>query len=170
MRILSDFRLLLLGLWLGAACFLSFALAPSAFAVLPSRESAGAIVNRTLLILNYSGLVIGLILLASSYLPKNNFNRVWLWIERIALLATTAACAFGQFFIGWQLQNLRAQIGRPVEELAADDSLKIAFDALHGQSVTTLSIAMIAALIAFFLIARRARNYENQVKTNVELH
>lgn len=170
MKLLSDFRILLLGLWLGAACFLSFAVAPSAFAVLPSRESAGAIVNRTLAIVNYSGIVIGLILLASSFLPKPNYNRVWLWIERITLLAITAACAFGQFFVGWKLQNLRAQIGRPMEEIALDDPLRIAFNDLHGQSVTVLSAAMIAALIAFFLIARRARNYENQVKTNVEFN
>lgn len=170
MRLLSDFRILLLGLWLGAACFLSFAVAPSAFAVLPSRESAGAIVNQTLAIVNYSGIVIGLILLASSYIPKNNFNRVWLWIERILLLVTTAACAFGQFVIGAKLQNLRAVIGRPLEEIALDDPLRIAFNDLHGQSVTILSAAMIAALIAFFLIARRARNFENQLKTNVEHH
>ncbi|MDQ2745673.1 MAG: DUF4149 domain-containing protein [Acidobacteriota bacterium] len=171
MRILSDFRLLLLGVWIGAACFLSFAVAPSAFAVLPSREAAGAMVNQTLAILNYSGIVISLILLASSYLPKNDFSRAWLWIERILLLLTAAACAFGQFFVGWKLQNLRAEIGRPLEELAAEDPLRIAFNNLHGQSVTVLSVAMIAALIAFFLIARRARNYEkNQLKTNVEFH
>ena len=170
MRILSDFRLLLLGVWLGAACFLSFAVAPGAFAVLPSRESAGAIVNQTLSILNYSGIVIGLILLASSYLPKNNFSRFQLWIERILLLVTAAACAFGQFIIGYQIQNIRAQIGRPLEEIAADDPLRIAFNNLHGQSVTVLSVAMIAALIAFFLIARRARTYENQIKTNVKFN
>ncbi|MCY7376414.1 MAG: DUF4149 domain-containing protein [Pyrinomonadaceae bacterium] len=169
MKLLSDFRLLLLGLWLGAACFLSFAVAPGAFAVLPSREAAGAIVNRTLAIVNYSGIVIGLILLASSYIPKQNFSRVWLWIERILLLVTTAACAFGQFFIGLKLQTLRAAIGRPIEEIAADDPLKIAFNDLHGQSVTVLSVAMIVAFIAFFLIARRARSFENQIKTNVEL-
>ena len=170
MRILSDFRILLLGLWLGAACFLSFAVAPSAFAVLPSRESAGAIVNRTLSVVNYSGIIIGLILLASSFIPQPNFNRVWLWIERFLLLVTTVACAFGQFFIGWKLQNLHEQIGRPLEELALDDPLRIAFNDLHGQSVTTLSVAMIAAIIAFFLIARRARNFNNQIKTNVEFN
>lgn len=170
MRILSDFRLLLLGLWLGAACFLSFAVAPSAFAVLPSRESAGAIVNRTLAIVNYSGIVIGLILLASSFIPKPNFNRVRLWLERLLLLVTTAACAFGQFFIGWRLQSLRAQIGRPMEEVALDDPLRITFNDLHGQSVTVLSVAMIAAIIAFFLIARRARHLDNQIKTNVEFN
>lgn len=170
MRVLSDVRLLLLGIWLGAACFLSFAVAPSAFAVLPSREAAGAMVNRTLAIVNYSGIVIGLILLASSYIPKNHFSRIWLWIERITLLVTVAACAFGQFVIGYQIQSVRSQMGKPLEEIAADDPLRIAFDNLHGQSVTALSIAMICALIAFFLIARRARNYENQLKPNVEFN
>jgi hypothetical protein len=48
MNLLSDIRILLLGLWLGAACFFSFAVAPSAFGVLPSRELAGLVVNRTL--------------------------------------------------------------------------------------------------------------------------
>ena len=170
MRILSDFRILLLGLWLGAACFFSFAVAPSAFAVLPSRESAGAIVNRTLAIVNYSAIIIGLILLASSFLPKQNYNRIWLWIERVLLLTTTVAAAFGQFVIGWKLQNIRAEIGRPMEELALDDPLRIVFNDLHGQSVTALIVAMIAALLAFFLIARRARNFDNQLKTNVEYH
>ncbi len=168
MRLISDFRLLLLGIWLGAACFLSFAVAPSAFAVLPSREAAGAMVNQTLAIVNYSGIVIGLILLASSYLPKQNFSRALLWIERILILVSIVACAFGQFVVGYQIQSVRAQIGRPVEEIAADDPLRIAFDSLHGQSVTALSVAMICALVAFFLIARRGRNYENQLKTNVE--
>ena len=45
---LNVVRLLLLGLWLGAAMFFSFAVAPSAFAVLPARELAGAIVTRTI--------------------------------------------------------------------------------------------------------------------------
>lgn len=170
MRVLSDFRILLLGLWLGAACFFSFAVAPSAFAVLPTREAAGSLVNRTLLIVNYSGIVITLILLASSYLSIQNLNRVWLWIERILLLLTTVACAFGQFVTGAKLQDLRAQIGRPMEELALDDPLRITFNDLHGQSVQVLGAAMICALLVFFLIARRARNYENQVKPNVEYH
>ena len=42
MKFLSDVRLLLLGLWLGAAVYF-IAVAQSAFAVLPSRELAGAL-------------------------------------------------------------------------------------------------------------------------------
>jgi heme/copper-type cytochrome/quinol oxidase subunit 3 len=161
MSLISDVRILLLGLWLGAACFFSFAVAPSAFAVLPSREAAGAVVNRTLAIINYSGLIIGLVLLASSCVSRQSVNRVKLWLEQGLLLFLAAACAFGQFVIGARLQNLRGQIGRPIDELATDDSLRVAFNNLHGYSVTILIAAMVAAVTVFFLLARRARNSKN---------
>lgn len=162
MNWLTDFRILLLGLWLGAACFFSFAVAPSVFAVLPSRELAGSVVNRTLAIINYSGLFIGLILLASSYIARQKSNRVGLRIEQCLMLLLTAACAFGQFVIGARLQDLRRQIGRPIDDLATTDPLRIAFNDLHGYSVIILSAAMIAALITFFLLIRRAGNSERR--------
>lgn len=158
MNWLLDFRILLLGLWLGAACFFSFAVAPSAFAVLPTRELAGSVVNRTLAIVNYGGIIIGLILLASSYFSRQRVGRVKLRLEQGLLLLLTAACAFGQFVIAARLNDLRGQIGRPVEELAVDDSMRVAFNDLHGYSVTILLTAMMAALIAFFVIVRRAKN------------
>jgi hypothetical protein len=52
---------------------------------------------------------------------------------------------------------LRAQMGRPIEEVAADDPLRVAFGVLHGNSVTALSVAMLAAAVALFLIARRTK-------------
>lgn len=157
MKIFADFRTLLIALWLGAALFFSFAVAPSVFGVLPTRELAGSVVNRTLAIVNYSGIIVGLILLASSYASRQNVNRVKLWLERGLLLLLTAACAFGQFVIGSRLAYLRQQIGRPIDEVAVDDPLRIAFNDLHGYSVTILSVALICALIAFFLLANRAR-------------
>jgi len=163
MNLLSDFRILLLSLWLGAACFFSFAVAPSAFGVLPSRELAGSVVNRTLAIVNYSGFIIGLILMASSYFSRRSANRVKLWLERGLLFLLTAACAFGQFVIAARLSDLRGQIGRPIDEVAIDDPLRLAFNDLHGYSVTILMTAMIAAVIAFFLIVRQARNFENRL-------
>lgn len=158
MALIADLRTLLLALWLGAAIFFSAAVAQSAFAVLPSRELAGAVVNRTLAVVNYSGFIIGLILLASSYFSRQNLNRVKLWIEQISLLILTAACGFGQFVIAAQLRDLRQQIGRPIDDAAADDPLRIAFNDLHGYSVAVLSLAMIAAFVACFLLTSRSRN------------
>lgn len=155
MRLIADLRILLLVLWLGAAVFFSFAVAQSAFAVLPSRELAGTLVNRTLTIVNYSGIVIGMILLATSFLNRQPVNRGKILIERILLGLMTAACAVGQFVISARLHSLREQIGHPIDEIAANDPLRAAFNSLHDYSVIVLMTAMIAALVAFFLIVRR---------------
>jgi len=157
MNLVSDLRAFLLALWLGAAVFFSFAVAQSAFAVLPSRELAGLVVNRTLAIINYSGLIVGLILLASSFLTGGRKTGSKLWLEQVLLFVLTAACAAGQFIIGASLQNLRQRIGRPVEELAIDDPLRVAFNNLHGYSVIILSAAMMAAIIVFFLLAHHRK-------------
>lgn len=130
--------------------FFSFAVAPSAFAVLNSAELAGSMVSRTLAIANYSGIVIGLILLLTSFVfaPKGFL----VWIERLLSVVLMAACAVGQFYIGWKMQSLRAQFGRPLEEIAADDPLRLAFNELHSYSVYVLLTAMVAALVLFFSI------------------
>jgi len=154
MKFFSDIRLLLLGLWLGAAVFF-IAVAQSAFAVLPQRELAGAVVNRTLAVLNYSGLAISVVLLATSFLIRGGVHRFWLWAERVMLFVIVAACAVGQFVIGFWLSMVRAQIARPIDEVAVDDPLRIQFNNLHEYSVWALMTGMAASLIAFFIIANR---------------
>lgn len=154
MKFFSDIRLLLTGLWFGAAVFFIF-VAQSAFAVLPERELAGAIVNRSLAILNYSGLAISVILLATSLIGQAVVSKAWLWIERILLLVMAAATAVSQFVIGWWLVLLRNEMGKPIDQVAADDPLRIQFNQMHEYSVWVLMTAMIAALIVFFIIANR---------------
>lgn len=176
MSFFSDIRRLLLVLWLGAACFFSFGVAPGAFAVLPSREIAGAMVSRALLIINYSGLIVGLILLASSFIKQSSVNRFQLWAERFLLLILMLACALGQFVIALWLTIVKAQIGRPIEEIAVDDPARITFNNLHQYSVWVLAAAMTAALIAYFLMARRSSSKgsadKNLIsdKTNVQFN
>jgi hypothetical protein len=85
MKFVSDVRLLLLSVWLGAAVFF-IAVAQSAFAVLPQRELAGAVVNRTLSVLNFGGMAIALVLILTSFLFVRNANRVAVWAERFLLL------------------------------------------------------------------------------------
>jgi hypothetical protein len=57
--------------------------------------------------------------------------------------------------IGFWLSSLRNQMGRPIDEVAADDPLRIQFATLHEWSVWVLFAGMIAALIAFFVISNR---------------
>lgn len=154
MKFVSDIRLLLTGLWLGAAVFF-IAVAQSAFAVLPQHELAGAVVNRTLSVLNYSGMAIGVLLILTSWIVRKETSRFWIWVERFLLLVLVAACAVGQFVIGLWLAMVKAQIGKPIDEVAADDPLRMQFDNLHEWSVWVLFAGMVAALLAFFIITNR---------------
>lgn len=154
MKFFSDIRLLILAIWLGAAVFF-IGVAQSAFAVLEQRELAGAVVNRNLTILNFGGMAIAVLLILMSLVGSSKVSKFWLWVERFLLLILGAACAVGQFVIGFWLSSVRAQIGRPIDEVALDDPLRIQFNQLHEYSVWVLFAAMAAALIAFFIIANR---------------
>ena len=157
MKFLSDIRLLLLGLWLGAAVFF-IGVAQVAFSVLPQRELAGAVVNRALSILNISGLGIAILLLFLSAIAARNANKILVWLDRLLLIIVALACAIGQFVIGFWLATVRAQMGgRPIDEFAADDPLRVQFNQLHEYSVWVLFTGMVAGLIAFFVIANRSR-------------
>jgi hypothetical protein len=151
-------RLLLVAVWLGAAVFFAAAVAPSAFAVLPSRELAGALVARTLTILNVGGVAAGALLLVGAFVGRRRGVRLpALLAEVLALAALTGAAFVGRFVIASRMAALRAQMGKPIEEVAADDPLRVAFNALHAQSVTAMSVAAAAAVVALFLIARRTK-------------
>lgn len=157
MKFLSDIRLLLLGLWLGAAVFF-IGVAQTAFTVLPQRELAGAVVNRTLSILNLSGIGIAILLIFLSAIAARNSNKLLLWLDRSLLVIVALACAIGQFVIGFWIAAVRAQMGgRPIDEIAVDDPLRVQFNQLHEYSVWVLFAGMVAALIAFFVISNRVR-------------
>ena len=156
MNFIKDFRALLIGLWLGAAIFF-VAVAQSSFSVLPSRELAGSVVSRTLMIVNLSGLFIGLLLLVGSFIKQSGAKPFLLWTERLVLALVIVSCAVGQFVIGSWLFYVRSQFGgKPIDEIAADDPLKIQFNTLHEYSVWILFAGMVAALLAFFIILRKS--------------
>lgn len=154
MRFFTTFRLLLLGIWLGAACFF-IAVAQSAFAILPAREMAGSIVNRTIAILNIGGLAIGVLLIVMSLVGMKTAAKFWVWAERFLLLIVVGACTLGQFVISQWLMYVRLEMGKPIDEIAMDDPLRIQFNQLHQYSVWVLLAAMIAAFLAFFIISNR---------------
>src|SRR5271167_2713544 len=66
MSFLRYLMVLSLVVWLGGLVFFAFAVAPAAFAVLPTRHLAGNVVGRTLGILHWMGIFSGVIFLASS--------------------------------------------------------------------------------------------------------
>jgi hypothetical protein len=154
------FRLLLLGLWLGAAIFFGAAVAPSLFAVLRgaglmnANELAGTIVNRLLSIINQGGFETGLFLFITGYFITRNETRAPRLAEMISLGIMAIMTATGQWVISARLLALRAAMQVPIDQVSHDDPRRIAFDAWHHYSVMTMGVAIIAALAAFIIMAR----------------
>jgi len=166
MRLFSGIRLLLLGLWLGGAVFV-IASAQSAFSLVPQREIAGSIVGANLSLLNLAGIAIGVLLLLTSTVGSKYVGKVSIWLERFLLLVLAGACAAGQFVIGFWMSAIRAQLGKPIDEIAADDPLRQQFDVLHEYSVWVMLTAIGASLIAFFLISYRKLESPTQAKSDI---
>lgn len=163
MKLIKYFRLLLLGMWLGAAVFLSAVLAPSAFLVLRGYQSfnaseiAGAIVNRNLIALNLAGFVIGLIVFVTGLFRFRKVPLPAFLVEMICAATLAVATAIGHWVIAAKLRALRLTLTGPIDQLTATDPRRMTFDRLHSHSVKALVVAMIAAFVGFVMVALRTR-------------
>jgi hypothetical protein len=138
---------LLLSAWLGAALLFAAVVAPAAFAVLPERSLAGALVGRVLPVLFTSGLVLSL---AGVFLDRPGEGRYFL-ARRAAMLAIAVSCAVAQFVVAPRIARVRGEITGPLEQLPADDPRRAAFGRLHAVSVAWLGVAMVAAGLTIVL-------------------
>lgn len=161
LSILHNLRLLLIAAWLGAAVFFSAAVAPAAFQVsrgfnLPyPGEIAGALVNRTLGVINLSGFVISALLIVLTVVLKKSYKASSFVAQLVLLTVVLVSTAVGEWVIASRMRALRTAMAIPIEQVSAGDPMRVAFQALHGYSVAALSIAIIAALIAFIFMAQR---------------
>ncbi len=159
--LLRTVSLLLLGVWLGAAIFFSAAVAPNVFAVLRGAELAnaatlaGSIVTRLLAIINKGGFEIGLLLLVISFFTTRGQKPIRRIAEMLSLAIVAIMTAIGHWVVAARLATLRAAMQLPIDQIAMTDPRRIEFDSLHRYSVAMLGVAIVAALIAFVLIASR---------------
>jgi hypothetical protein len=147
-------------MWFGAALFFSVVVAPAAFGVLRSHglpnasELAGAIVTRSLSVVNVAGCVIALLLLVTLFVRRGSVGRAAFLAEGICLVLIALATGVGHWIIAARMRALRVAMVLPIDQIAADDARRVAFNSLHGYSVNALGLAMIAALVAMVLMAR----------------
>ncbi len=155
--------MVLLAVWFGAALFFSVVAAPAAFGVLRSHglpnasELAGGIVTRSLSVVNFAGFVIALLLLLTLFVRRGSVGRISFIAEGVCLVLIALATGVGHWIIAARMRALRVAMVLPIDQIAADDSRRIAFNSLHGYSVNALGLAMIAALVALVLMARSVR-------------
>ena len=159
-EIVRVLRLLLLGLWLGAAIFFGAAVAPALFGVLRganlanANELAGTIVSRLLSIINRGGFEISLFLIVTSYFMTRNESRLRRFAEMISLAIMAIMTGVGHWVIAARMTALRAAMQGQIDQIALNDPRRIAFDSLHGYSVAAMGIAIIVGLIAFIVATR----------------
>ena len=145
---------MLLAAWLGAAALFTLVVAPAAFAILPSRTLAGALVGRVLPVLFIWGLIVGMLLLVLLLGGQS---------ARFAVARSTlggliaAACAWGQLIVAPRIAHLRESVGISLDALAPDDPRRAAFGRLHALSVAGLGVSMMAAAVALVLLALALR-------------
>lgn len=132
---------LLLSAWLGAATLFTAVVAPAAFAALPSRTLAGALVGRVLPVVFIAGIVAAVVSLVLDRGRRGRSPRV----RRIALIVTALACGAAQFGVAPRIEHVRRQIDGPIEQLAEGDPRRVAFGRLHAISVAWLGLAMLGA-------------------------
>jgi uncharacterized protein DUF4149 len=158
--------LLLLALWLGAALFFSAAVAPAVFGVLRdshvlnANEVAGAIVKRSLSVINVSGFVASLALLATAFVVKLRNNRRLFLVQVISPAIMGIMTALGQWLISARMLELRTAMQVPIDQIARDDPRRVAFDSLHHYSVGALGLAIMAGLVAFVAFSQQGRSNE----------
>jgi hypothetical protein len=154
----------LLSLWLGAALFFSAVVAPAVFGVLRqfaitnAGEIAGAIVSRSLTVINVSGFLISLILLAATLFFTRNRNLMF-WVKAVLLAVIVGGTAIGKWVVAARMSALRPALAIPINQFVLkDDPRLVAFNQLHSYSVALLSAAMIAAslFIIVSVVRRRA--------------
>jgi hypothetical protein len=161
--IVKCLRLLLLGLWLGAAVFFGAVVAPTVFGVLRgaelsnANELAGMMITRILATINRGGFEISLFLIVTGYFLSKKQTQLRRVAEMISLTIMAIMTGVSHWIISARMLALRTAMQAPIDQIAISDPRRVAFDALHGYSVAVMAIAVIAALIAFFLISIQSR-------------
>jgi hypothetical protein len=150
--ILRTIEFLGLSLWLGSDVFLSFVMAPGAFRILPSRDSAGAMVGYGLWWMHMIGVVCGIAILLARLVRTRTF----------ASLATPAALCVvlmiiltvvSQHAVSPKMAALRVQMGS-IQATSADSPLLAEFGRLHRISASLEGCVLLAGLAALYLMVR----------------
>jgi hypothetical protein len=159
---IKQLRLLLLGLWLGAAIFFGAAVAPALFNVLRgaglanANELAGAVVTRLLGFLNRGGVEIALFLLVTAFFVNRMRSRLAQAAEVLSIAIMAIMTGVSHWIISARMLALRASMGT-IDQVSPTDARRIEFDSLHRYSVMLMGVALVAGLGAFLIASWSSR-------------
>lgn len=154
---LNVLQYLVLTLWVGAMFAFGALYAPVLFRSLPSRDSAGAIAGETLARIDTLGLVAGGILVLVTILQAIDPSVRWpVDLGRIILAAVMLALVIvSSVSVRPRVTAVRQQMGKPIDEFAADDPLRVEYNRHHRLSRLLFSINLLLGVGLIALSALR---------------
>jgi uncharacterized membrane protein len=150
--LLRYLEFLSLGVWVGGIVFLSFVVAPGAFATLGSRDQAGAVVGMALGRLHLLGLVAGIVFLVARIALAKSLSALGSAAALLVVLMLVLTIV-SQYSVSPRMANLRAEMGS-VERTPAESPLRTEFDRLHHWSVRLEAGVLLAGLAALLFAIR----------------
>ncbi|MDE3169074.1 MAG: DUF4149 domain-containing protein [Acidobacteriota bacterium] len=151
---LRFLQMLALGGWIGAIVYFAAVVTAGAFAVLPNRDLAGAVVGYTIGGLHDFGIVAAVIYLLAAIALRRSlaaFARPAAIGVALMLLLTLAS----QRTVIPRMDALRSRMGS-VDATAAINPLRMQFDRLHGISVDLEVAILLIGIAALYLTTREA--------------
>lgn len=158
MTFVRFLMLLSLVVWIGGLMFFAFVVAPTVFApgILPTRQLAGNVVNRSLGLLHWIGIACGVIFAATSMIDARlvNGSAEPLAPRHLLVYAMILLTLISMFAVGTRMQVLRQQMVN-IDEVPHDDARRVEFNRLHVWSTRIEGTVLLLGLAVVFLTARR---------------
>jgi len=151
MTFLRFLMLLSLIVWIGGIIFFVVT-APTLFAVLPTKHLAGSVVNRSLSILHWMGIVSGIVFLASSMLYARFAGTRVFGLRQVLLCVMLALTLTSQFGVMPRMASLRATMGE-IDSVPPNNPDRMQFDALHVWSTRLEGSVLLLGLVVVYLTA-----------------
>ncbi|MGO9517495.1 MAG: DUF4149 domain-containing protein [Candidatus Korobacteraceae bacterium] len=156
MSFVRYLMLLSLVVWIGGLIFFAFVVAPTVFAVLPTRQLAGNVVARSLGILHWMAISCGFVFVITSMLDSRVVNGVAqpFAVRNLLIYAMIILTLVGMFAIASRMLELRQQMG-VIDDVPHDNPLRVEFNRLHVWSTRIESSVLVLGLALLYLTARR---------------
>lgn len=163
-RIVEAVFVIAVALWVGAMTLLAVVVAPAVFAVLPSRQQAGDLMNHLFTGYYQMGALCGLVALTAgglqAYLGRRRWGTIRFWLTGLMVVSTL----YAGFVVTPHAQLIRVQLESPGNE-AGRVVLQQAFQRAHKQAVAANIIALLSGVTVLGMVglAERRASLERQV-------
>jgi hypothetical protein len=149
LRFLQFFSL---GSWVGSIVFF-VVFTQGIFPVVNNNDLTGALVGYALGRLHTMGIIAGVVFLLSTAIAEKSVVGL---VQPAALLVffMLLCTMLSQYGVIARMDALKLQMGS-VSAAPAGNSLRVAFDRLHGYSVRLESAVLLSGIVALFLTARQ---------------